>query len=314
MQKFFIAIVISATAFFGAAFSGCNFTASDNQPSSNPSTAGKSQSNSAKPANAANKFNGAAKFVLTKKFTDNLREDFKIPTDEVGDRMLREYGALFVAQGKIVLPVTPVFKDAAEVSSWQAGVAAVTENIGGFDVTLQGTAMNALQEAIAEAKGQSLTITPRGKDASKRNYEETEELWASRVNPGLEHWVKQGKLAPADADRIKAMTPFAQVSEIFKLEQEKIFFSKDLKKPIMYSVAPPGTSQHLSMLALDVTEHDNAKVREVLAKHGWFQTVVSDLPHFTYLGMQESELTQRGLIKLEDAGRVYWAPDSISSE
>lgn len=252
--------------------------------------------------------------MITKKFTDNLREDFKMPTEEVGERMLREYGAMFVAQGRIVLPTTPVFKDAAEVSTWQAGIGATTENIGGVDVTLQGTAMNALQEAIAEAKSQSLTITPRGEDASKRSYEQTEELWASRVNPGLEHWVKQGKITQADADRIKAMTPFEQVPEIFKLEQQKIYFSKDLSKPIMYSVAPPGTSQHLAMLALDVTEHDNAKVRAVLAKHGWFQTVVSDLPHFTFLGMQESELTQRGLTKLESQGRVYWAPEADLSK
>ena len=44
------------------------------------------------------------------------------------------------------------------------------------------------------------------------------------------------------------------------------------------------------MLAFDVNEFDNPRVREILAKHGWFQTVLSDLPHFTYLGLKEKDL------------------------
>jgi len=38
------------------------------------------------------------------------------------------------------------------------------------------------------------------------------------------------------------------------------------------------------MLAFDANEHGSAAVRAVLAKHGWFQTVASDAPHFTFLG------------------------------
>jgi len=74
-------------------------------------------------------------------------------------------------------------------------------------------------------------------------------------------------------------------------------------------VAPPGTSQHLSMLALDVKEFENAKVREILAAHGWFQTVASDLPHFTYIGAKESELPGLGLKKTTSGGRTFWVPD-----
>jgi hypothetical protein len=105
------------------------------------------------------------------------------------------------------------------------------------------------------------------------------------------------------------LSPFEQVPEIFKLEAKGIFFSKDLSKSIIYSVAPPGTSQHLSMLALDIKEHNNSEVREILAKHGWFQTVISDLPHFTYLGIPENELESYGLKKVVDDGRVFWIPD-----
>ena len=88
-----------------------------------------------------------------------------------------------------------------------------------------------------------------------------------------------------------------------------MFFSKDLSKTIIYSVAPPGTSQHLSMLALDVGENENPKVREILARHGWYQTVQSDLPHFTFLGVQESDLEKLGLKKVSDGGRLFWLPN-----
>ena len=63
------------------------------------------------------------------------------------------------------------------------------------------------------------------------------------------------------------------------------------------------------MLALDVQEHGDAQVREILARNGWFQTVISDLPHFTYLGISESELANYGLKKITDGGRVFWIPD-----
>lgn len=63
------------------------------------------------------------------------------------------------------------------------------------------------------------------------------------------------------------------------------------------------------MLALDVKEFENAKVRVILAKHGWFQTVVSDLPHFTYLGVKESELASLGLKEVNNGGRTFWIPE-----
>jgi hypothetical protein len=62
------------------------------------------------------------------------------------------------------------------------------------------------------------------------------------------------------------------------------------------------------MLALDITEHDQSDVRAILAEHGWYQTVVSDLPHFTFLGVPENELTGLGLKKQNDGGREYWLP------
>ena len=242
-------------------------------------------------------------------YTANLPAGFTTPTDAVGQKMLKEYGTMFVAKGGATPPPTVVFKNEAEVSGWQSGVAKTSENLGGFNIELQSAAMKNLKEAIAEAKTNNLTITPRGADSGRRNYSGTVELWASRVNPGLTHWVKQGKLTEADAAKIRSLSPFEQVAEIFKLEAQGMYFAKDLSKSIIYSVAPPGTSQHISMLALDVSEHENSKVRDILANHGWFQTVISDLPHFTFLGVPENQLGDLGLKKTSDGGRTFWIPN-----
>ena len=63
------------------------------------------------------------------------------------------------------------------------------------------------------------------------------------------------------------------------------------------------------MLALDVTEFGNPRVRAILAQHGWFQTVQSDLPHFTYLGLEEKDLPARGLRRATSGGQVFWIPN-----
>ncbi|MDQ3374490.1 MAG: hypothetical protein M3521_11465 [Acidobacteriota bacterium] len=242
-------------------------------------------------------------------FTGNLPDGLNIPIDAFKQRMLKEYGAMFVAKGGAVPPNKIVFKDEAEVSAFQSKVVKAKENIGGFELELQASPMKKLIAAISEAKQNNLTITPRGVDSAKRSYAETVELWASRVNPGLTHWVETGKLSETEAAEIRALSPFKQVPKIFELELEGMFFSKDLSKTIVYSVAPPGTSQHLSMLAFDACEHENPEVREILARYGWLQTVVSDLPHFTYLGVAENELSGLGLKKVNAGGRIFWLPD-----
>lgn len=242
-------------------------------------------------------------------FTDNLPTGLKISSDAVGQRILKEYGAVFVAKGGAIPPNKIIFKNEREVSAFQSKITKTKENINGIELELQTPAMEKLKAAIKKALQNNLTITPRGTDSAKRSYAETVELWASRVNPGLAHWVEAGKVSAAEAAKIRALSPFKQVSKIFELESQGMFFSKDLSKTIVYSVAPPGTSQHLSMLAFDANEHENPKVREILAHHGWLQTVVSDLPHFTFLGEDENELNNFGLKKVFDGGRVFWLPD-----
>lgn len=242
-------------------------------------------------------------------FSANLPAGFNMPSNDVGRRLLKEYGAVFVVRGEAVPPKTVVYKDEAAVRDFQSSAPASGETVGGVAITLQIPAMKALKEAVSEGSASGLTITPRGSDAAKRSYQDTVGLWASRVEPGLDHWADLGQITTADAARIRSLSPYEQVPEILKLEAQGMFFAKDLSKSIIYSVAPPGSSQHLSMLALDVTEHEDPKIRSLLAKHGWFQTVVSDLPHFTYLGVAESELTKLGLRKTTSGGRVFWIPD-----
>lgn len=242
-------------------------------------------------------------------FSANLPTGFTRPSDDVGNRLLKEYGSVFVARGGATPPNAVVFHDDNAVSSFQASLSKTSDTVGGVSIELQAPAMKALKEAAADASQNGVSITPRGPDAARRIYADTVDLWKSRVDPALAHWSSKGRITAADVQRIKSLSPYDQVSEVFKLESQGMYFSKDLSKPIIYSVAPPGASQHLSMLALDISEYDNPKVREIMAKHGWYQTVVSDLPHFTFLGVPESDLTKLGLKRVNDGGRTFWIPD-----
>ena len=152
-------------------------------------------------------------------FTANLPSGFSQPTDAVGQKMLKEYGAMFVAKNGAVPPPKVVFNNESEVSSWQSGISKSSETIGGATVELQTPAMKALKEAIAEAKQSGAKISPNGgSDAARRDYAGTVANWKSRVDPGMIHWVGKGKITQAEANRIKALPIPEQISEIFKLE------------------------------------------------------------------------------------------------
>lgn len=135
------------------------------------------------------------------------------------------------------------------------------------------------------------------------------EIWKARVNPALNYWTRRGRLSRAEAARIRLLPPSEQVGEILRLEERGMFFGKDFSKSVFYSGSAPGASQHLSMLAFDANEHGNAAVRQVLAKHGWFQTVAGDAPHFTFLGAAEADLPALGLKRAVQDNRAYWIPD-----
>jgi hypothetical protein len=242
-------------------------------------------------------------------FHQNLPKDFEGARDATQGLLLREYGAVFIARGNVTLPSVIVFKDETAVAEFQAKAEKMTVVIGGWPMTLQAPAMRSLLAAIDEAKAEGRTISPRDIDAAGRTYSESVGLWASRVEPALDHWTREGRITSSDAARIRATAPYDQVREVLDLERRRIYFAKDLNKSIIYSVAPPGASQHLALLAFDVAEHSDPRVRRILARNGWFQTVTSDLPHFTYLGVSEAHLQNLGLKKQTSGGRTFWVPD-----
>lgn len=232
-----------------------------------------------------------------------------VPDDTVGWRLLAEYGAVLVARGGAVPPPVLVFTVEEEVNRWQASAETRRVKIGRFTIELQTPAMEALLAARAEARQRGLSITPADRDAGRRTYAQTVELWKSRVHPGLDYWVRKGRLATEEAARIRALAPHEQVPEVLRLEKQGMNFGSTVAKSILFSVAAPGASQHLAMLAFDVRQHRRRSVRRILAHHGWFQTVESDLPHFTYLGVNEEELPSLGLKRVARHGRAFWVPD-----
>ena len=233
-------------------------------------------------------------------------------SDWVARRVLEDYGAMFIANKKVMPPPVCIFQSDEEVSEFQERAGYATELIGYDQIELQPEAMKELLKARDEALKEDLDITPRdGAEAARRSYQDSLQLWDTRFQPALSYWLAQGRLTAADVTRLKALPLRSQIAEVLELERSGIYFSKDLSKSILYSIAAPGTSQHIAMLAFDVNEFDNPRVREILAKHGWFQTVLSDLPHFTFLGLKEKDLPKHGLKRTEVDGQTFWIPNVV---
>ena len=232
------------------------------------------------------------------------------PSDPVARRILEEYGAIFVANKKVTPPPVCMFSNEDQVTKFQDDAGFAGEVIGFDEVELQPEALKQLTKAREEAQKEGLDITPRdGAEAGRRNYEDSVRLWNSRFEPALDYWLSKGRLTAEQVSRLRSLPLREQVGEVLELEKTGIYFSKDLSKSILYSIAAPGTSQHIAMLAFDVNEFENPRVREIMAKHGWFQTVLSDLPHFTFLGLKEKDLPKNGLRSLEINGQVFWIPN-----
>ena len=232
------------------------------------------------------------------------------PADPVARRILEEYGAVFVADKKVKPPPVCVFTTEEQVTKFQEDAGFKTEYMSYDYVELQPEAIKHLLKARDEARKEGLDITPRdGAEAGRRNYEDSVRLWNSRFEPALDYWLSQGRLTAEQVDRMRGLPLSQQIAEVLELEKAGIYFSKDLSKSILYSIAAPGTSQHIHMLAFDVNEFENPRVREIMAKHGWFQTVLSDLPHFTFLGLKEKDLPKHGLRSVEVNGQVFWIPN-----
>jgi hypothetical protein len=235
--------------------------------------------------------------------------------NKLARRVLEDYGAMFLAAKSVTPPPRCVFISEGEVQRFQDAAGFTAAMFKGAEVELQPAAMTALLVARENAVAEGLDITPRdGAEAARRSYADTLRLWNTRFLPALDYWEVQGKLSPLQTDRLRNLPIMEQVGEVLQLEKDGIFFSKDFSKSVLYSIAAPGTSQHVAMLAFDIIEFHSARVRELLAAQGWFQTVLSDRPHFTFLGLREDELPRRGLKRVEVDGQAFWIPNTESPQ
>lgn len=237
------------------------------------------------------------------------------PSDAVARRILEEYGAMFMATKKVLPPPLCIFTNEEQVTKFQNDAGVASEFLDYDQIELQPEALKTLLKAREEAEKEGLKITPRdGAEAARRNYEDSVRLWKSRVEPALDYWQLEGRLSAEEVARLRTLPLLQQVAEVLVLEKAGLYFSKDLSKSILYSIAAPGASQHIAMLAFDVNEFEDPRVREIMAKHGWFQTVISDLPHFTFLGLKEKDLPKNGLRSVEVNGQIFWIPNVPGSE
>jgi hypothetical protein len=230
----------------------------------------------------------------------------------VEKRLFAEYGAIFITAA--TPPPKIMFNDAAEVDAFQALLSVDRALFGDHEIELQTKALDALVAAESEMAGRGGAITARAADSGSRSYEDTARLWTRNVTRGLQHWESLGRISAETIQSILKRCTAEQVAAILNLEDtEDLFFGTFFDKSILYSVAAPGASQHLSKLAFDVAEFENMEVKSVLASHGWYRTVPSDLPHFTYLGRDQDALGGLGLecVKRGCGTQEYdfWIPD-----
>lgn len=226
-------------------------------------------------------------------------------------RLLAEYGAIFLTTA--TPPPSIIFRNSAEVEQFQSTLQTRAYRFGEFEIELQADAMDALTAAASELVASGATLTPRAADSGRRSYDDTVGLWNRNVGRGLEHWVELGRVTADRADSIRQLSPVDQVEVILEMEdEEQIYFGTFFDRSILCSVAAPGASQHLSMLAFDAAEFQDEMVERRLARFGWHRTVVYDFPHFTFLGHAEESLPALGLrqVARDFNGRSYrfWVP------
>ncbi|BAY65421.1 peptidase M15B and M15C, D,D-carboxypeptidase VanY/endolysin [Calothrix brevissima NIES-22] len=182
--------------------------------------------------------------------------------------LLRKYGAVFVNQEpEIKLPAKVLLDNDQETKEFQSTLTMIKVD-GTKDCYLQQAAGLALNKAKTIQKI-SLKSGYGGGDCT-RTYSTNLRFWRKYANNRTLEKVRQGK-----------------------------------ETAILSIVAPPGTSQHLWGLAIDL-RLSSQKQRQALNQNGWFQTVEGDTPHWTYLGLNESQLPVFGFQKKLVKGIAYW--------
>ncbi|RCJ36471.1 peptidase M15 [Nostoc minutum NIES-26] len=182
--------------------------------------------------------------------------------------LLHSYGAVFVNQEvAIKLPSKVIFANEQETQDFQSTL--TMEKVDGTkDCYLQKSAAEALDNARASH------------------------------NISLKSGYGEGDCTRSFATNLRFWHKYANNKTLEKVRQGK-------ETTILGVVAPPGTSQHLWGLAIDL-RISNQKQREVLYQNGWFQTVENDVPHWTYIGLPEEDLPLFGFKNKVVRGISYW--------
>ncbi len=237
--------------------------------------------------------------------------DFFNANSPVEGRVIKEYGAVFLNNDvNALMPRRCLFASSSEVDAFQSRVKTETKTLNKKTIKLQKAAMDAL--LLAEAKGGK--ITPKGDNPAKRSYDTVSQSWNEAVIAGANYWKtmpngKGEKLSTDESAKLKTLSGEAQITKVFELESRGFHFHPDHQRSIVVYTAIPGASQHLLMLAVDIVEYTDKNVRSALAENGWFQTVFRDRPHFTYLGLKQTELQSFGLKLEQFEGRDFWIPN-----
>ncbi|MEC4818677.1 MAG: D-alanyl-D-alanine carboxypeptidase family protein [Scytonema sp. PMC 1069.18] len=182
--------------------------------------------------------------------------------------LLQAYGAPFVnQQPEIKLPSKVIFTNEQETKQFQSNL-----RMGKVNGTHNCYLQKAAADALNKAKKQVHIPLKSGYGASDctRSFATNLRFWQKYANSRTLEQVQQGK-----------------------------------ETRILGVVAPPGTSQHLWGLAIDLRV-TNEKQKQALNQNGWFRTVERDIPHWTYIGLPKEKLTDFGFKNKEVAGVTYW--------
>ncbi|MEP7212357.1 MAG: hypothetical protein ABI791_04745 [Acidobacteriota bacterium] len=236
--------------------------------------------------------------------------DCAFRSDPLAARVLAEYGAMYAASNLVTVPAKCIYPNSQEVAAYQRTIKTSISEFSGSRVELQASAAAALDAAKAEAFGAGIRLSPFDAPvAGRRDYGDSVRIWNKRLLPALDHWEGAGIIGVDESFAMRNMPFVAQARKVLEWESRGYKFGTGRLKSIFVSCSPPGASQHLSLLAFDVLQYNDRRLQLILNKNGWYQTVIDDPGHFTFLGLPETELPARGLKLVPAGGYAYWVPD-----
>ncbi|MBW4625357.1 MAG: D-alanyl-D-alanine carboxypeptidase family protein [Brasilonema octagenarum HA4186-MV1] len=198
--------------------------------------------------------------------TNNL---LKIPTPHTFEYiLLRAYGSVFVNQDpQIKLPPKVLFTNDQETKQFQSTLT-LTQVKNTSQCYLQKSAADAFDQARSQV--QIPLKSGYGASDCSRSFATNLRFWQKYADNKTLEQVRQGK-----------------------------------ETKILGLVAPPGASQHLWGLAIDLRVTTEAQ-KQALNQYGWYRTVENDIPHWTYVGLPPEKLTEFGFQNKVVENVTYW--------